>query len=176
METETTLTVQPEAVASKPRRERGSGRVWKTSRIWWIQFYDSSGRQRRESSRSDKKMVAERLLRRRLGEKEAGLLPSPKAAKVLVEDLADAYLLDCRTHSAQFSHDIDEEDLRERARKLTDWTERRWTKHLEPFFGHMRAIAVSTDDLNRYIEHRKARAPITPPSTGNWPCSGGCST
>ena len=90
-----------EAAVAKPQRERGTGRVWRIGpRIFWIQFYDSSGRQRRESSHSDKKTVAERLLRRRLGEKEAGLLPSPRAAKVLVENLANAYLLDYRTHLA----------------------------------------------------------------------------
>jgi len=62
-------------VAKSKKRERGTGRIWQIGRVWWVQFYDATGRQRRESSHSKTYKVAEKLLQRRLGEKEAGLLP-----------------------------------------------------------------------------------------------------
>jgi hypothetical protein len=73
------------------KRERGTGRIWQMGRIWWVQFYDATGRQRRESSRSTTKKVAEKLLARRLGEKEAGSLPSHRARGLTYASLRDAY-------------------------------------------------------------------------------------
>src|SRR5262249_51607434 len=31
----------------------------------------------------------------------------------------------------------------------------RWENHLMPFFGHVRASRLSTDDINRYVESRQ---------------------
>jgi len=63
------------------RRGRGEGRIWRIGRIWWIQYY-VHGRQVRESSHSDRKPVAERLIRRRLGEAAAGIVTFPQSARV----------------------------------------------------------------------------------------------
>ncbi len=145
-------------IETKPQRKRGEGRIWRRGGILWIQYYDESGRQRRESTRSGTLQVAERLLKRRLAEREAGLLPAPRTERVLVAELADAYLLDyrARTIPHEKSSNPDAEYLSRRAKKLMDETERRWVKHLRGFFGGIRASRVSTEDLNRYIEHRKA--------------------
>lgn len=35
--------------------------------------------------------------------------------------------------------------------------ESRWKNHLQPFFGHLRAAQVSSDLIDRYIEHRKSQ-------------------
>lgn len=81
----------------KPRRERGTGRIWQIGRIWWIQYY-SHGRQMRESSHSAKETVAKRLLRKRLGQAAAGLIPSERTQRLTYEDLRDAYMKDYLTN------------------------------------------------------------------------------
>ncbi len=64
-------------------------------RIWWIQFF-AHGRQVRESSRSDRRPVAERLLRQRLGEAAAGIASPPRAARISYEEIRDALFVDYR--------------------------------------------------------------------------------
>lgn len=83
---------------AKPRRKRGEGRLWQIGRIWWVQYY-ARGRQFRESSRSEKLAVAERLLKRRLGEAEAGLAPAPRAARLTYQEMRDALYNDYRINN-----------------------------------------------------------------------------
>ena len=81
-------------VAPKVEKEkRENPNIWLRGRFYWIQYYDSHGRQIRESSHSETLQVAKRLLKRRQGEKEAGLLPDAAAKRYKVQDLADAFLL-----------------------------------------------------------------------------------
>lgn len=83
---------------AKPRRKRGEGRLWKIGRIWWTQYY-ARGRQFRESSRSEKVAVAERLLKRRIGEAEAGMAPAPRAARLTYQEMRDALYNDYRINN-----------------------------------------------------------------------------
>lgn len=46
-------------------KPRGSGRIFLRGRIWWIEYYDGDGRQRRETSKSTRKEDARKLLERR---------------------------------------------------------------------------------------------------------------
>ncbi len=74
----------------------GKGRLFKRGRVWWIQYY-ANGQQVRESSRSDKKAVAEKMLMRRLVESEAGTVPArekPITYQELRERLVTTWLLD----------------------------------------------------------------------------------
>src|SRR5260370_35420669 len=74
----------------------GKGRLFKRGRVWWIQYY-ANGQQVRESSRSDKKAVAEKMLMRRLVEAEAGTVPArekPITYQELRERLVTTWLLD----------------------------------------------------------------------------------
>jgi integrase len=52
----------------------GKGRLFRRGRVWWVQYY-AHHQQIRESSGSDKKAVAEKLLMRRLVEAESGTAP-----------------------------------------------------------------------------------------------------
>jgi integrase len=52
----------------------GKGRLWRRGNVWWIQYY-VHGQQHRESSQSDKKGVAEKLLMKRLVNAEDGTIP-----------------------------------------------------------------------------------------------------
>ncbi len=62
-----------DATDKPKRRKRGTGRVWQIGDIWYIQYYNQSGRQIRETSRSTDERDAEKLLLRRLGEVAAGI-------------------------------------------------------------------------------------------------------
>lgn len=121
----------------KPKRERGTGSVYQNgSRIWWIKYY-AAGKARRESSGSPDPRVAEKLLRRRLGEIEADRYVPP--AKVRVAELVDDVI----------------RDYTRQEHKSTEHVRRRWEVHLKPWFGHRRASEVSTATVERYIDDRE---------------------
>lgn len=77
----------------KAKRSRGEGRIYQRGRIWWVQ-YSRRGTMYRESSRSEKKLVAERLLRKRLGEVETGNFVKPSSRRLTYTAMADAMLRD----------------------------------------------------------------------------------
>src|SRR5579864_5106494 len=86
-----------ELETEKPRRERGEGRLWQIGKIWWVQYY-VHGRQVRESSRSKAEVVAKRLLKRRLGEVNAGLITPASIQRLRYDSLRAAFLADYRTN------------------------------------------------------------------------------
>jgi hypothetical protein len=75
----------------KPRkkRERGQGSIGKVSgsRFFYIWYYDSSGKQHRESSRSTLKSVAQEMLNQRLAAMGRGEKSPTEAQKVRYEDM-----------------------------------------------------------------------------------------
>jgi integrase len=131
------VVVEPET-RTISKRERGSGRIWKRGAFYWIQYYDQHGRQVRESSHSPTEQVAKRLLRRRLAEKEAGLLPDRAAHRITIEELADAFLQDYKNNAKNIA-----------------WAQKCWG-HLKGRFAVMRAVHLKTDDISAYIDGRKA--------------------
>lgn len=127
----------------KPRRKRGEGRIWLVGRIWWIQYY-SRGRQVRESSHSENKAVAERLLRRRLGEVAAGVLPPPGSARVKYEELRDALQSEYRTNGRK--------SLETRA----DGSQYvPGVPELDKFFEGYRAVGITPDKIREFIIKRQ---------------------
>lgn len=136
--------------ARRPRAERGSGSIYRPKyrdrktkevhecRFFWIKYY-RNGTAHRENTHSDKRTVAREMLKTRGGEIATGNWVPPKAQKILVSELFDALLLDYRNEG----------------RKSLKFAEQRWAKHLKPVFGQLRAIDVTTDVLNRYIDKRK---------------------
>jgi len=62
----------------------------------------------------------------------------PKIEKIKVTDLWEPFLLDRKNKGRGLEH-----------------IERRWRKHVEPFFAQYRAADVGTDLLNEYIEARR---------------------
>jgi integrase len=138
---------------SKPRRERGTGRVWQIGRIWYIQFY-CRGRQIRESSHSEKKGVAERFLRRRLGESAAGQLPGPRVERVKYEEIRDALYADYKANN------------RKSLMRRSDGTEYvGGVLALDDFFPGFRAVDITTDRIRAFILKRQEQG--TPNSTIN---------
>jgi len=140
----------------EPRRKRGEGRIFKPkfrdkktrefreSPDWWIQYY-SRGRQVRESSHSENEAVAERLLRRRLGEAGAGILPPPRAERVRYEGLRDALLADYQTNGRKWLR-IGREGKAYICGVST----------LDDAFAGYRAIGITTDRLREFIKKQQA--------------------
>jgi integrase len=148
-------------------RVYGTGNLWlrKSKRHpkgeYWLRYRDASGRQRTENSQfcecCDKRAEAKAtgLLAQRIGEVRTGMLPSPKAARALVEDLAQALLKAKRVALLQKIPEGLPEPTRvwrERsAAKLIADAERRWSVNLKASFGDRKAALVTTEDLNAYV-------------------------
>jgi integrase len=121
------------------RGKRGQGSVYqpKNSRNWWIKF-SVDGPTVQQSASTESKREAVEYLKTAILRYSSGQ-ESVDSHRVTVAELYDALLADYRINEKDFL-----------------WASRIWTKHLEPFFGHMRAKAVGTDTLGRYIEARRA--------------------
>jgi integrase len=121
------------------RRPRGTGAVFQQpgSRYLWI-GYPSHGRYVRESTGSTKKLVAQKLLDKRIAQIQGGDFLGPEVDRVRVGELSEPLFADYRING-----------------KAIGWAKRCWDKHLKPLFGPILARAVSTDAINSYIEHRR---------------------
>jgi integrase len=132
----------------------GSGSIFrqKGSRFWWISYY-RDGKHFRESSKSTRPNDAKSLLRKRIGQMEAGTFVSPKDRRVTVNELvADliAWYRDVKLNQ-RFAND----------------TQSRWTMHLQGFFDNMRAEQLGTDQIREYRGKRMAEKKPPSPVTVN---------
>lgn len=142
-----------EPTAPRPRRERGEGRLWLKGKIWWIQFY-VNGRQVRESTRSKTKTVAERKLKRKLAQAEAGLIAPSSFRRLRYEEMRDALLADYRTNKRKSL--FRNKDGAEYVCGL---------KYLDEFFNGYRAVEITTDLIREFSSKRLGDG--TPNSTIN---------
>lgn len=106
---------------------------------WWIKWY-RDGRPHRESTGTAKKTEAERQLKLREGDSARGLPITPRVTRVRFEEAAEDAINDYRIN---------------RRRSLDD-QERRILKHLTPYFGGRRMVAITTDVIRAYIVERQA--------------------
>jgi integrase len=141
---------EAQTAEKKPRRERGSGQIFQRGKTWWVAYYHR-GQKVRESSGSEERKEAEKLLKRRLKEVGADqlgarLFVGPSAERLYMGDLLDAL----------------EEDL-----KLSDKLTPQVLSHLKPireYFADRRAMAITAEMVDAYIE---SRLPSAKPSTIN---------
>jgi integrase len=141
MLTSTQINTESNDVPPKPtRRPRGSGSLFKRrgSSFLWIQYH-RNGKTYRESTGTTKESKARRILQRRLAEAASDFFVAPQTARVMVSELADDF----------------ERDQQISERKSASDAVARWQLHLKPFFGHLRAIQVGTDQLSRYVIDRQ---------------------
>lgn len=157
-------------------RTYGTGSLWtrKSKRHpegeYWIRFRDVGGRQRTENTHfcfccekrtgcgKRAEANAERLLQKRLGELQTGTLPSPKANRTLVSDLAEIVFAAQR---AELLRKIPEnlpaptlEWRKKQAERILKEQKARWDKHLAPVFGSTKAALVTAPDLQKYQADR----------------------
>jgi integrase len=147
-------------------RTYGTGNLWlrKSQRHpdgeWWLRYRDASGRQRTENSKfcechdGRAETNAERLLSKRIGEVQSGTLPSPRANRTLVSDLAESLF---KVQRAALLRKIPEnlpapthEWRVLQAEAHVKHQKARWKKHLAPVFGDRKAALVTAADLTDY--------------------------
>ena len=124
------------------KRKYGMGGIYRPEgcKNWTIHYH--VGKKRiREATGSANFQVAQQMLKRRVGEIAKGEFVGPEVERIRIAQLWDPFLRDRKIKGRSLDH-------------LT----RRWTKHLEPFFGQYRAADVGTDLLNEYVEERQEKA------------------
>jgi hypothetical protein len=122
------------------KRPRGTGSVFrmKSSSVLWIKYH-RNGKPIRESAHTTKVKEAEKLLRQRMAAISTGTYVGPKLEKTRVAELADDLIREYRING----------------RKSIDDLEARWKLHLEPFFGALKAMEVTSQFVARYIDARQ---------------------
>lgn len=108
------------------------------SKYWWIR-YVKAGKTIFESSRSTRKKDARALLIKREGQVQNGLPVGPRIDKLTWEEAVEDVLNDYRTNG----------------KRSLDHVERRLDKHLTPYFGGWKMVAISTADVRKYIVARQ---------------------
>jgi integrase len=108
-------------------------------RTWWIK-YQLGGRPQCVSSGSDKKRVAEDLLKEREGDVVKGMPITAQIGKIRVEEAAEDLLNDYRTNKKRSLRTI----------------ELRIKKHLTPFFGGRRMTGIGTALTRVFVTRRQA--------------------
>ena len=120
-------------------RQRGDGSVRLRGHIWQIR-YSYRGKRIEESSGSTRRADAVKLLRKRHGEIGAGRFIGPDAERTTFEDLAAMLEAD---YTVNGRRSID------RARQALD--------HLREVFALYRAVEITPDRLDAYVETRLKR-------------------
>lgn len=123
-------------------RAKGTGSIYrlKNSRYWWIAYRGADGKRHHESSESERKGDAQRLLTSRLGDVQRGIPVTPKVVKLTFADAAKDVLNDYTANG----------------KKSRNVVERRINLHLTPYFGAERRMAgITTADVRAFIAHRQ---------------------
>jgi integrase len=132
------------AANKAPRRKRGQGRIWLRESTWWIQYY-ANGIQQRESAESENREAAERLLAKRRAEIDADTFTGPAARRLRFDDMRDALYSDYKVNG------------RKSFRTGRDGKPYVCgVSHVEEFFLHNRALAITTSRIREYITRRQA--------------------
>jgi site-specific recombinase XerD len=94
---------------------------------------------REETSKSEKREDADRLLKIREGDVAKGLPISPKIGRLKFDDAAADLLTDYKVNG----------------RRAVEHVKRRIKKGLTPYFGGWRMANITTADIRKYIDHRQ---------------------
>ena len=136
-------------MASKAQRQYGLGRIFRKTRekdgvkiempTWYIQ-YNVGGKTFRESTGTDNYNKAQNFLKKRFAEAQVGTPQTYDVRRVTVGELLDDLLTDYKTYHPRsvkcFAQPV--------------------ITNLKEWFGHMKAVNVSTTHLKAYIQKRLA--------------------
>jgi integrase len=123
----------------RPKYKDKSTREVRQSSIWWALYY-VHGRRYRESTETSDYNEAKDFVKKREGQAASGL-PLPKNAhRVTLADLAQIEINDYEKNDRRSIEDL----------KI------RFTKHILPVFGHVKANRVRTAEIDGYIALRRA--------------------
>jgi len=115
------------------------GCIYRRGKNYWIKYY-RNGKPYIESTHSDKKEVAKKLLSTREGEIAQGRLPGICFEKVIFRDLLDDYLTDFKINGRKSLL---------RAEGVV--------RVLKEEFGAMKAVDIDTPAIKRYVGKRQAQ-------------------
>lgn len=115
------------------------GELRKRGNVWWVRYY-RNGRRHEESSGSDKKGAAERLLKLREGDVARGVPITPQVGRLRFDEAVKDVITDYRING----------------KRSLEQVEGRVRLHLEPFFGGRRMAAITTPDARTFIAQRQA--------------------
>lgn len=132
------------------RRERGQGSIGLVpgSRFYYIWFYDNSGKQHRESSKSELKSVAQELLNQRLAAMGRGERSPSDVRSIRYEDMRAILFADYQEKGISTN----------KIETLKDGTlnlRQTGLKFLDGFFKGMRLNQITTDVIRQYRKSRK---------------------
>ncbi len=108
----------------------------KNSSCYYIKYY-RNGKPHFESTGSDKKEVAERLLKLREGEIAQGKVPGLYYDRVMFDELADAYVSEYK---------VNDRKTLKKAEQIAG--------HLKKEFGGMAVTRITTSEIRKYTEKR----------------------
>jgi integrase len=123
----------------KAKRTKGDGSLLQRGRIWWIYYKHPDGRRIAESAKTERRAVALRLLRKRIGAGENNLPVIPKAEQLTFHDAKQMVL----------------DDLTANVKASVAVVARRIDKHLAPFFGARKMLSITTENVTAYVVHRQ---------------------
>lgn len=129
------------SVVKLKTKDKSTGKVVE-SRYYYI-IYRVNGRQIRESSKTENKMVAQKLLERRMGEAGLGVRPEQEVKNVKYEDVRDALIAEYHNRGRHFFQRADG----------TEYVG--GLNHLDAFFKGIRIVEISSDTLRCYVETRR---------------------
>lgn len=126
-------------MAKATRPPRGAGSIYSrpNSPFLWI-CYTRQGKTIRKSTGTDNLKEAERQLNLATGKIATGTDVDPKMEKVTVADLAERLVRDYKINGKKSLPDV----------------EARWKLHLSPFFGHLKAVNITSDLIAAYVDQR----------------------
>jgi integrase len=113
------------------------GMIYLRGDTWWVKYY-RDGKPYRESAKTEKETEAKRFLQRREGQVVEGKFEGLKVEKVTYEDLKKDLINDYELNAKR---SLDRAELS--------------LKHLDGSFKGMRAINITTNQVERYILKRK---------------------
>jgi integrase len=128
-----------EPTVRKPRGKRGQGCIYqpKGTRNYWIKF-SVNGRTFQQSAETESRRDALDVLKAEILKHSAG--EAPDSRRTTIQALKEAMM--------QTWKNLDKNPA------SIEWAERCW-KRLLPYFGKMKATAVSSAALRGYVEYRK---------------------
>ena len=114
------------------------GQLCKRGNIWWVRYY-RAGRRHEESSGSERKGDATRLLKLREGDIAKGVPVSAKVGRLGFDEAVADVVTDYRVNGKRSLPDV----------------ARRIRIHLAPFFGGHRMASITTADVRSYTACRQ---------------------
>jgi integrase len=119
--------------------KRGMGSIYRRGRIWWIGYW-RNGEPFYESSKSERKEDALRLLKLRQGEIVTGRFAGLAPERVTIAELLELVIADYADNDRRSIDDL----------KL------RIEKQVRAYFGDLRAVDLTTGHALKFIQKRKA--------------------